>query len=400
MWKLIIADDEPKIRRGLKKLLNWNEYGIEIVGEAEDGEITLDLIKEKTPDIILLDINMPFINGLELLKKLRNLNNRCIVIIISGYDEFSYAQEALKLNVFNYVLKPVTRKNMSEIITEAVKKLESQSEENKYKTWIEKQLKENMYEVKKKFFCDLLEGKLTYDEGKSELKYFNINLKNNIGMIAIKVLRKSEVQILDQSWDDELLSYAICNFIDDEFKDIKDKFTFKDNKNNIILIINIIDAENWVKTGCSLEKKINTYLKCNILLEQSIVSNGILDMKNIYTGLINRLNNKKKYSPIVLYAISYIEKNYYLNNLNINNISNELEISPSYLSKILKKETGFSFIDYLTSTRIKKAMDIMNDPTVKIYDVAELVGYSSQHYFCRAFKKFSGLSPSDYKRGR
>lgn len=109
---------------------------------------------------------------------------------------------------------------------------------------------------------------------------------------------------------------------------------------------------------------------------------------------------KKKCSPIVLLTIKHIEDGYYSNDLNINDIAEKLEVTSSYLSKLLKKETGLSFIDYLTNIRIKKAMYIMEDPTIKIYDVAELVGYSNQHYFCRAFKKVIGISPTDYKRGK
>lgn len=89
---------------------------------------------------------------------------------------------------------------------------------------------------------------------------------------------------------------------------------------------------------------------------------------------------------MVLLAIKYIEDNYYSNELSINYISNKLEVTSSYLSKLLKKETGLSFIDYLTKIRIEKAMYIMEDPAVKIYDVAELVGYSNQHYFVELLK--------------
>lgn len=99
-------------------------------------------------------------------------------------------------------------------------------------------------------------------------------------------------------------------------------------------------------------------------------------------------------------AIKYIEDNYYSNDLSVNDISDKLEVTSSYLSKLLKKETGLSFIDYLTNVRIKKAMCIMEDPSIKIYDVAELVGYSNQHYFCRAFKKVVGISPTEFKRGK
>lgn len=400
MWKLVIADDEPKIRRGLKTILNWNEYEIEIVGEAEDGEIALNIIKEREPDIILLDINMPFLNGLDLLKEIRKINIKCIVIIISGYDEFSYAQEALKLNVFNYILKPVNKDNMGEIIKDAVEKLKSQFEEKKYKVWIEKQLNENMYDMKKRFFCDFLDNKLSDDDVLKEMKYFEINLEGNIGMIIIKIIDKSERKGMYKGWDSELLIYAVCNLLNDKFKYEKDKFIFKDNKSNIIILLNVEDRKEWIEVRKELQEEIERYLKCNVVITQVNSYDGILNLKDKYKNALLELNDRKRYSPIVLRAIDYIEKNYYMSDLTINKISDKLEISSSYLSKILKKETGFSFIDYLTHTRIEKSMNMMEDPTIRIYDVAELVGYSNQHYFCRAFKKLTGVSPSEYKRRR
>ena len=81
MYKLLIADDEPRIRRGLRNSLDWNEFNIEVVGEAEDGEIALSQTEKLKPDIIFLDICMPFLNGLELIKKLNETDNNCIIII-------------------------------------------------------------------------------------------------------------------------------------------------------------------------------------------------------------------------------------------------------------------------------------------------------------------------------
>ena len=98
-------------------------------------------------------------------------------------------------------------------------------------------------------------------------------------------------------------------------------------------------------------------------------------------------------------AIKYIEASYYINHLNLDRVSEKLNLSPSYLSKLLKQETGLSFIDYLTNVRIKRSIDIMSDPTMKIYQVAELVGYNNQHYFCKAFKKVMGFSPTEYRGG-
>jgi len=400
MWKLVIADDEPKIRRGLENMLDWHGLNIEIVGEAEDGEIALEVIKEKEPHIILLDINMPFLNGLSLLQKLKDINNKSIVIIISGYDDFSYAQRALQFDVFDYILKPVNKKSMEEIITKAIYKLNEIEKENNYLEWMNKQLNENMYVLKKTFFSEWLNNKLRDEEVLEEMKFFNINFGNNIGIIVVKLVDKSNIEIIDKKWNTELLKFAIANLLNDKFQESDTKFIFDDDKKNIILVNKIDDMFEWISLGNELKVEISKYLKCNVIIEQANISNGILKIKDAYLKMISRVNEINKYSPMTLLIIKYIEENYYLNGININDISEKLEVTSSYLSKLLKKETGVSFIDYLTNMRIKKAMYIMEDPTIKIYDVAELVGYSNQHYFCRAFKRAVGFSPTEYKRGK
>jgi len=400
MWKLVIADDEPKIRRGIESILDWNDFNIDIVGEAEDGELALEVIQEKTPDIILLDINMPFLSGLNLLERLKDINNKSIVIIISGYDDFSYAQKALRFNVFDYILKPVNKKSMEDIIRKAVYKLNKIKRENNYLQWINKQVTENIDALKKTFFSEWLNNKLSDDEVLREMEFFNIDFGKNIGITVIKVIDKLNIEIIDKKWNTELLEFAIANLLNDKFKESNVKFIFADDKKNVILVSKIDDMLEWITLGNQLEVEISKYLKCNVIIEQANVSSGILKIKDVYLTIRNNVNEKKKCTPMALSTIKYIEENYYSNDLNINDVSDKLEVTSSYLSKLLKKETGLSFIEYLTNIRIKKAMYIMEDPTIKIYDVAELVGYSNQHYFCRAFKKLVGFSPTEYKRGK
>ncbi|NOW06228.1 response regulator transcription factor [Clostridium beijerinckii] len=400
MWKLVIADDEPKIRRGIENILNWSEFGIEIVGQAEDGEIALEIIKENRPDIILLDINMPFLNGLDLLQKLKEIGNSGIVIIISGYDDFSYAQKALQYNVFDYIIKPVSKKNIEEIIIKATNKLIEKGKENNYLEWVKRQLAENKEVLQKTFFSEWFNNKLSDEQVLKEMSFFDIEFGRNIGIMVIKIVEKLNVEVSVRNWSVELLEFAIANILNDGFKDLELKYIFNDDKKNIILVSKINDMGWWISIAKEMQKEIYKYLKCNVLIEQASVFNDVFKIKDEYMKIMNSVNEKKKCSSMVLLAIKYIEDNYYSNELSINYISNKLEVTSSYLSKLLKKETGLSFIDYLTKIRIKKAMYIMEDPAVKIYDVAELVGYSNQHYFCRAFKKVVGVSPTEYKRGR
>ena len=122
-------------------------------------------------------------------------------------------------------------------------------------------------------------------------------------------------------------------------------------------------------------------------------------MKDTYNDLISCINKIAAYKPIVLLAIKYIDTNYNENDLNLSEVAEKFNLSSSYLSKLLKKEAGLSFIDYLTNYRINRSICMMDDPKFKIYEIAEAVGYNNQHYFCKAFKRVMGFAPTEY-RGR
>jgi two-component system response regulator YesN len=399
MYRLIIADDEARIRKGLRNSINWNKLNIEIVGEAEDGEIALGIAKEKMPDIMLVDICMPFVNGLELIKQLKDITENCIIIIITGFDEFEYIHEALKLKVFDYILKPVKRDNLKDIILKAVNELNKIEEKKSYLEWANKQLDENLSALKASFFNKWLNGNLEYEYIVKQLNFFNINLGKHIGMMAIRITERMNLDVYSNSWDKGLINFAVINIASELLGDPKSIVSFIDEDNNIIIISNIEDIEEWFRTGNEIIEKVQAYIHYAISIEQRKILDDILGVANTYKGIIHDINKKRNYKPVVLLAIKYIEANYSLNHLNLDRVAEKLNLSPSYLSKLLKQETGLSFIDYLTNVRIKRAIDIMSNPTMKIYQVAEFVGYNNQHYFCKAFKKVMGFSPTEYRGG-
>lgn len=127
MWKAVIADDERVIVRGLRKLIDWEELGIEIVEEAGDGQQLKRAIEYIEPDIVLADIMMPYMNGLEVIQWYNQKYSRAKFIFASGYQEFSYAKEALKNGAVDYLLKPVGRRDLEEALRKAVRQLEEQT---------------------------------------------------------------------------------------------------------------------------------------------------------------------------------------------------------------------------------------------------------------------------------
>ena len=120
MFRLLIADDEPLMRRGIRNLIDLSNLGIKEIFEAETGEEALQIFQDIRPEIVLLDINMPKIDGLTAAKKIKQIAPNTKIAIITGYNYFDYAQTAIKIGVEDYILKPISKSDVSEIIAKLV----------------------------------------------------------------------------------------------------------------------------------------------------------------------------------------------------------------------------------------------------------------------------------------
>ncbi|NLY44220.1 MAG: response regulator [Clostridiaceae bacterium] len=400
MWKLLIADDEPKIRQGLRNGLDWNALDIEVIGEAEDGEVALEIAKASHPDIALVDICMPFLDGLQFIEKLNEICENCIVIVITGHDKFSYAQKAVRLKVFDFLLKPVTKEQLRSVLIKAKEELDKVYSKNKYFNWAKQQLEKNRGLLKQQFLNEWINGSLSYVQIEEQLRFFDMNLDGEYGMIMIKVAERIAVDEIGEEWDKDLLIYAIKNIVEELLAEWQPNIIFEDSKSNIVAILPIEELKEWVHLGVKLESTVEHYLKQTVLVSQAKMQNGIKSIPSVYHSLLQDIKNKSNSTPIVMLARKYIDTHYFKENLSLIEVAKEMQISATYLSRLLKQEIGLSFIDYLTQVRIKKAMELMNDPSIKLYEVAQRVGYSSQHYFSTAFKRILGMPPGEYRKGK
>ena len=116
-YQVLIADDEPIIREGIRDAVDWEALGMEVVAEAEDGEEALELALSQPIDIMLVDMNMPFLDGIGLMKRMKEERPECRFVIITGHDEFAYAQEAIRLGVKDYILKPVNADHLIQVLS-------------------------------------------------------------------------------------------------------------------------------------------------------------------------------------------------------------------------------------------------------------------------------------------
>lgn len=394
LWKLMIAEDETTIRKGLRFAANWEDYSITIVGEAEDGEIALEMAMERQPDILFVDINMPFLNGLELMKALREHLPEAIFIVISGYDEFSYAQQALKMDAFDYLLKPVNKEELIKTVKKAVKILEK----NNRRRQVDLQLEDNKALLKEKFLQEWVTGMVADDEVRKQFQLLSIQLEGPVGISMFKVVKEIEESITQEQWNDGLISFSMKNIIKEHLKAHPFSEVFEDPLGHMIALLPNAEGEVLMRLNREIKEYTENFLgKVIINLEKLMLTQ--LELPDHYKMLKEEIASYHSLSPMVILAKDYIDHHFFEPSISLNEVAEMVQVSPTYLSKRIKTELGASFITYLTKVRIKKALMLMKDPHLKIYEIADMVGYSTQHYFSNAFKKVTGISPTVYRGG-
>lgn len=123
MYTIVVADDEEELRRAIIRKIDWESIGFRVVGEAENGIEALELVEREEPDLLLTDIRMPFVSGIELARQVREVRPTTQIAFLSGFDEFSYAQQAIQYNIISYMLKPITMTDLTEELKKINKRL-------------------------------------------------------------------------------------------------------------------------------------------------------------------------------------------------------------------------------------------------------------------------------------
>ena len=281
MIRMVIADDELLIRQGLQSI-SWNDYGIELAGVAANGIEALELVKSVMPSILLTDIKMPGMDGLKLIRAAREIVPDIKSILLTGYQDFSYAQTAIHLRAIDYILKPSDPNEIIEVVLKAKSQIE----------------KEEMERLEK------------------EKALQQINCMQDIVRNAVMVKKFDSLQADDPD-----------------------------------------GSRTETDPGCS------PYPVRNAVIRQ---------------------------------VIEYISKNY-MKDITLHSVAQHVYMNHIYLSRLIKKETGENFLDILTRIRLQKACEMLGDPDMKTYEVAEKVGIKDAGYFSQVFRKYFGMTPSEYR---
>lgn len=357
--KVVIIDDEPWTRGVIMKLVHWNRLGLEAIGEAADGEAGLELIRRVSPDIVITDVRMPRINGIELVKTLRTEGFRIPILIISGYDDFSYVRSALQLDVTDYLLKPIKGTELNQQLERCVKELEQDSL-HIYPTI-----------TTAGFFVDGWE-----------------NIFSDIRQKLMIALHAGNYSSVDQSFD--RLYAEVCHH--------------EGEQPHIAIMIGIyysllLTLQQYIETiGVSRNEIFGSNTPSFVFGHDNTLQQTIDFIKELYTNTLRQSEKlHHQHSRIDIETVSKYLQDNYTRGVTLEQTADIFHVTKEYLSKTFKLHCGEGFSEYVTALRMKRAHELITEHQVPLKEVAYMVGYLDLAHFYKTFKKFFGKTPGDVR---
>lgn len=303
MYRIIIADDEDNVREGIRDSLKWDELGFEFVGDFVNGRDLLQSFEQLQPDVVLTDINMPLVDGLEVTRYLFEHYPQTKIIILTGYDEFEYAQQALKLKVHDYILKPNTSDELSQILSKVKADLDDENRKVEDLSKLKQQLRESLPLVRERFLNQLVTGELRESKLEDKFAYLDIHLTGNYYVVAvIDVDDHGELQRFYPESESELLYFAVCNISGEIIARKKNGIVFQNNNEKTIVILFGESMETLYEEAVQILEEINRSVREYLRFTVSI---GVGD---VY-GSLNKIHHSYKRASSALDYRFFLGKN-------------------------------------------------------------------------------------------
>jgi two-component system, response regulator YesN len=354
MIRLLIIDDEIWTRNTIKAFGDWDKHGITMIGEASDGMEGIRLIKENNPQIVISDMNMPGMNGIELLKILKEEYPHIKLIVVSGYDDFEFTKQAIKSKAVDYILKPIDADELNIAIEKCVAEIND--------SYISKEL--SIYDLAKVLDKNVI--RMIIDDKKVIQR-----LLAERNLLGIKNTLKRLYENIIQYEIDEII---VGNVINKVFTEMIDE--------------QLLVTEAYARVA--IEQKD---IKRKSLLEYI---NFLVDSFEVAVKVLSE-NTKNKDSSTLVQVKTYIEL-HYTEHISLDKLSSIFFVSKEYLSKAFKAKYQKNLMNYVLELRMNKAKIMLEDRDISIKSVAESVGYDDITHFYHVFKNYYSISPGDMRK--
>lgn len=375
MYNIVFAEDEKSIRENICRVIDWERYGFVISATASDGEEALQAVRKFRPEVLITDIRMSFMDGLELSKKAKKVVPTIKIIILSGFMEFSYAQEAIRIGVQDYIVKPVTPDKLIRILIKLHDQLQEESDSQTHMSQlicdlrvVERRLQEC---PSGGMFADDMSHTLTAEEHVNDFLRVG-NLEDVAGftdrlfhMIGEPAFRSSLFR-----------SFFLLKMLGRCVKTVEsmngDPRAILPQINDLTAFLGIaVDSENAARALCACFTSVIAY--------RSIATSAT-------AGLVDKAKN-------------YVRSHFSSPELSTRLVADFVGLSPNYFSNAFKQYAGTTFIKYLTNYRISRARELLRTTDCSVAEVAGRVGYDNVNYFSAVFHRATGMPPLAYKEG-
>ena len=436
MKTVMLVEDEEFILEGLRTIIDWEALDMEVIHMAHNGREALELFWKEPCDIVVTDVEMPVLDGLGFLKALREKNTRTRCIILTGYDEFEYARKAIKLDVEDYILKPIDDEKLTEVLAQAARKLDeedgSRAADMEEKFGWQQFLEGNVGQEEKEKYLELLPP--LKDRLEEKLGIFTflsiseaITSYEDLQDCYKSCVRLQKYRMLDgygSCVDEAHVENRTSGDVSIDSMNLR-KIILKKDKEGAIDYIEDLFINNLRETvdvdvlyqlslkialvlqDIKVEYKLAKVKKMQDLtdmLEKIYQAEDIYGLKKIFIGEITDIitylhTENSHYTPVVRQLMEEVAKNY-KEDMNLKTLAYKYHMNASYLGQIFQKEVGCSFNQYLNNTKNGIAKDLILNTNMKINEIATAVGYPDTSYFYRKFKQCFGVSPASLREMR
>lgn len=424
MTRILIADDEPLVQIGLRSMLSKGFEDIEIVGAAGNGEEALQLIGKLRPDIVIADIKMPLKSGLDVLKESKQKYGPVpAFIMLTAYEEFDLVRQAITYQAVDYLVKiELDAESLHTAIQKALRRITPYREQQSAGKSGAAAAEASLEAFRQKLLTRLLANAVPSEEVlRKEAAKVKLSLDFNRYIAAYAVLSSDTVPDGDALRDQRLTLYASClsmtreiveryagcYFISNDPQHFTMLFYFREEQPIAAAMEQIQEAlthaSEMIRSYFSVPlcfgigTAVSSAMNLPDSFEEARSAAACADEKNpvrLFSHIVGAKRRSGK-DKMIAAIHQYIDENLG-GKLQLNDVAREFGLSPAYLSFIFKKNSDVGFSEYVNSRKIEKAKKLLLSDDMKIYEVADALGFESAFYFSKVFKKIEGISPREF----
>ena len=410
LYTVIVADDEDELREAVCTMIPWQELGFCLVGNASNGLDALQLVEKLEPDLLLTDIRMPFISGIELARQVREVRPATNIAFLSGHDDFEYAKQAIQYNIISYMLKPLTMEGLGAELQNIRRKIDAQY------AMFRRAPRAEGPDVRAAVLMPLVLDDFAESEDLAHAEAYArqcglLRDRNDRPFYTVMVST-----LLDQEGANRTAPAFVASVERLASKYLRSVSFFASGKVISVLLGNASDFDEYLHIlADELPQMAERVLGRRCRIGVSRMVRGLSELHGAYREAMEALRQGDRSeggaqfisdlapaarggSLLCRRALEAIDQNYMDAGLSLVSISGMLDVSPNHLSACIKKYAGETFINILIRKRMEAARELLVSTQLRVQEVSRRCGYTDQHYFSYCFKKYSGESPNALRR--